>query len=634
MTTGTIPELFEQSVARFGDNVLLWEKKEGSYVGCTYREVHGMVRRFAAGLLSLGIQKGDRVALLSEGRNEWAVAELGILYAGAVNVPLSVKIEESAEIQFRLAHAGCRVAVVSGPQSPKLLQVRAALPDLKLLILLDSQGFPGEQTMSFDTLLSRGESFLSSRRTEFEERLQSVTESDPANICYTSGTTADPKGIILTHRNYTANVDQAFRVLHFPPSFTNLLILPWDHSFAHLVMYLLIRRGASFASVQRGKTPAETLRNIPPNIRELRPCFMLSVPSLAKNFRKNIEKGIRDKGERVDRLFRKALATAYACNGDGFTASRNASWIDRLKYKIFDLILFRKIRENFGGRMEYFIGGGALLDLELQKFFYAIGIPMYQGYGLTEASPVVSANVPERHKLGTSGSVLPDLEVRIRDAEGRDLPAGSLGEIVVRGANVMVGYWRNEKATSEALRDGWLHTGDIGHLDEDGFLSVLGRVKSLMIGHDGEKYSPEGIEETIVAHSRYIDQIMLQNEQAQYTVALLVPNRSAVEEWLAAKGLSLQSREGQDAGLRLLESEIQSYRSGGARNGMFPERWLPSAIAVLEEGFTEQNRQLNSTLKMVRSRIVERHKDRIAYLYTPEGKNLLNPANRAALNGG
>ncbi len=630
----TIPRMFEDSVVRFGGNVLLWEKKGGAYRASTYNEARLQVLRCAAGLLSLGIQKGDRIALLSEGRNEWVIAELGMLYAGAVNVPLSIKIEESAELRFRLSHSGCRIAMVSGTQAQKILRVRDTLPDLKLVILFDGDGSPREQTMSLNTLMVRGDEFLSQRRDELEQRYQSVQESGPANICYTSGTTAEPKGIVLTHRNYTANVEQAYEILPFPPTFTSLLILPWDHSFAHTVMYLLMRRGASLASVQQGKTPAETLRNIPANIREVRPTILLSVPSLAKNFRKNIEKGVREKGQKVDRLFRKALGVAYACNRDGFTRDRGLSLLLRLKYRLYDLLLFRKIRKNFGGRLEYFIGGGALLDMELQRFFYAIGIPMYQGYGLTEAAPIISANVPARHKLGSSGSVLPNLEIRICDDRGNDLPVGENGEIAVRGENVMAGYWKNEKATHEALRGGWLYTGDIGYLDRDRFLYVLGRQKSLLIGHDGEKYSPEGIEEMIVSHSPYIDQIMLHNNQSQYTVALVAPNRAAIEQWLGGRAHSLSTAAGQDLVLDLLEGEINAYRPGGRHAGLFPERWLPAAIAVLAEGFTEQNHMLNSTLKVVRGRVVEHYRDRIAYLYTPEGKNIRNPQNRSALEIG
>jgi long-chain acyl-CoA synthetase len=593
--------------------------------------MQALVHRCGAGLLSLGIRKGDRAALLSEGRNDWIVAELGILFAGAINVPLSVKLEEAAELKFRLAHSGCETAIVSGAQAHKIYQMRGSLPGLKRVIVLDGQDDPENGVYSLQSLLERGREYLADQRREFEEVRRSITGSTPANICYTSGTTADPKGIVLTHGNYAANVEQASAALPFPPSFCLLLILPWDHSFAHTVTYLGIRRGASIASVQVGKTPAETLRNIPVNIREIRPHLMLSVPSLAKNFRKNIERGMRDKGEKIAALFQKALDAAYAYNHDGWTRGRGASLWLRLRYALYDRLIFRKIRANFGGRLQYFIGGGAYLDVELQQFFYALGMPMYQGYGLTEAAPVISANVPLRHKLGSSGIPVVNLDVRICDEQGQALPVGREGEIVVCGGNVMAGYWQNEKATRETIRDGWLYTGDLGYLDEDGFLYVQGRRKSLLIGHDGEKYSPEAIEETIVARSAYIDQIVLFNNQSQYTSALIVPRREAIAGLMAQNQLSCQTVEGQDSALSLIGKEIEAYRKGGRHAGMFPERWLPSAFAILDEGFTEQNHLLNSTLKVVRWRVAEIHKDRLAFLYTPEGKNPHNALNRGCI---
>jgi len=257
---------------------------------------------------------------------------------------------------------------------------------------------------------------------------------------------------------------------------------------------------------------------------------------------------------------------------------------------------------------------------------------MLQGYGLTEAAPVVSANTLSHHKLGSSGRVLPGVEVRICGTDGSELPAGARGEIVVRGENVMAGYWRNDKATADALRDGWLYTGDLGYFDEDGFLYVLGRVKSLLIADDGEKYSPEVIEEAIAENSPYVEQVMLYNNQSPYTTALLVPARDVVVAWLRKQGLSAKTPEGQAAALRLLDGELGKYRDGGVHAGVFPGRWLPSAVAVLGEGFTEQNHMLNSTLKMVRGRIVGHYRSRIDYLYTPEGRTLLNPQNRAIIS--
>ena len=633
MSKRTLPYLLETSTEKYGNNVLMWEKRGDKYEGTTYEEIRDAVHKFAAGLLSLGVQKGDRIALISEGRNDWVISELGILYTGAINVPISVKINELNDLKFRLSHSGCKMVVVSGSQAEKILQIKKDLPDLEKVILLDPLEEYDEDEITIQNLLEKGKDYLSDHEEEFNQVWQNVEESDPANICYTSGTTADPKGIVLTHRNYTSNVEQASAMLDIPEWYLSLLILPWDHSFAHTAgIYTLMKNGASMASVQVGKTPMETLKNIPINIKETKPTFLLSVPALSQNFRKNIEKGIRQKGAKVEKLFQKALKVAYKYNADGWNRGKGLRILLKPLYALYDKILFSKIREGFGGRLEFFIGGGALLDIELQRFFYAIGIPIFQGYGLTEASPVISANVPRKHKLGSSGFIVPNLEVKICDEDGNSLPLGEKGEIVVKGENVMAGYWKNEKATQETLRDGWLHTGDIGYLDKDGFLYVLGREKSLLISNDGEKYSPEGIEEAITAHSPYIDQMMLYNNQSPYTVALVVPNREALLRWLKENNLSCRDEKGQEAALDLIQSEIDKYREGGEYAGIFPTKWLPSAIAVLGEGFTEANGFLNSTLKMVRGKIVEYYQSRIDYLYTPEAKNIKNSQNMTIIS--
>ncbi len=608
---------------------MMWEKRGKAYVGTSYHDIRESVHRCAAGLMSLGINKGDRVALISEGRNDWVIAELGILFAGAINVPLSVKLGELSELKFRIAHSGAAMVIASGSQAEKIRSIRNDLPEVRQLLLLDGGANNSQDELGFEELLGRGEAYLKAYRQEFERRWTTLQGSDPANICYTSGTTADPKGIVLTHRNYTANAEQASSLLPIPEEYCSLLILPWDHSFAHTAgIYTLMMNGASMASVQTGKSAMETLRNIPVNIREVRPQFMLSVPALAKNFRKSIEAGIKEKGERAERLFHRALEAGYKYNGIGIDKGKHSSLRSMAAYRLYDLLLLRKIRRNFGGRLEFFIGGGALLDIELQRFFYAIGLPMFQGYGLTEAAPIISANVPARHKLGSSGAIVPNLELKICDEAGNELRNGRQGEIVVKGENVMAGYWRNEKATGEALRDGWLHTGDIGYVDEDRFLYVLGREKSLLIGHDGEKFSPEGIEEAIADNSRYIDQLMLYNNQSLYTVALLVPNRTSILDYLSAMHLQPHTEEGQVGALRILESEISAYRDGGQFSGMFPERWIPSSFAVLGEGFTEENKFLNSTLKMVRGRITEFYRDRIDFMFTSEGRDILNHQNK------
>lgn len=624
----TIPNLFEESVKKFYNNPLMWQKSNGSYNSISYSEMKEFVYLFACGMLTLKLQKGDRVTLLSEGRNEWVMSELAVLYCGAVNVPVSVKIDELNDLKFRIAHSESKFVIVSQNHLEKIRKIKNDLPDLEKVIVLDNITEKESDEITKDEILFRGKEFLKSYKNEFDKIWQNINENDYANICYTSGTTADPKGIILSHRNYTANVEQATALLPIPEYYVSLLILPWDHSFAHTAgIYTLMKNGASMASVEVGKSQLESLKNIPNNIKEIKPHFLLSVPALAKNFRKNIEKGIKGKGERIEKLFEQALKISYRYNAEGYNKGKGITKIYKPLLKLYDKILFSKIREQFGGRLEFFIGGGALLDIELQKFFYALGIPMLQGYGLSEAAPVISANVLAKHKLGSSGSVVENLQIKICDNDGKELPIGEKGEIVVKGENVMLGYWKNESATKETLKDGWLYTGDMGYLDKENFLYVLGRFKSLLIGSDGEKYSPEGIEEALTEHSQLIEQVMLHNNQNPFTVALIVPNKELVIKKLEELGMSIKTADGQKEALKMIEREVNRFKSGGDLAGQFPERWLPSTIAILGEGFTEQNKFLNSTLKMVRGKITEFYQNRIDFLYTPEAKEICNHQN-------
>jgi long-chain acyl-CoA synthetase len=389
--------------------------------------------------------------------------------------------------------------------------------------------------------------------------------------------------------------------------------------------------GASVATVKVGRTPMETLKNIPVNIQEIKPNVLLSVPSLAKNFRKNIESGVKAKGNFTWKLFNHALNMAYSYNKEGFNKGGITQFWKRPILALYDKILFSKVRQVLGGGLDFFVGGGALLDIQMQRFYYALGIPMFQGYGLSEATPVISANGKEKHKLGSSGALVKPMDLMICDADGKELPVGEKGEIVIRGENVMAGYWKNPKATAETIRDGWLYTGDMGYMDKDDFLYVTGRFKSLLISSDGEKYSPEGIEEEIATNSRYIDQLMLYNNQDPYTVALIVPGKEALKDYVKSLNLEWNTPEGKQKALNLLQDEVNQYKKGGIYADKFPERWLPVAIAVLPEAFTEQNGLMNSTMKIVRGKITERYTAKIKYLYTPEGKNIVNDENLKAL---
>lgn len=627
----TIIELFETAVQKYPDNIYLWEKKQEKYEGTTYSKTREQVLKLAAGLVDLGFKKGDRAALIADGRNDWIISELGILYAGGINVPLSIRLETN-ELAFRLKHSGSKIIFVSKLHAQKVEDIRGELTNLEKVVYIDGKENKGENDVDFTYLINKGEKLRAANADTFDNIWKNIQLNDIANISYTSGTTADPKGIMLSQLNYAANVVQSNGLLDLQTYWKTLAILPWDHAFAHTTcLYVFMFKGASIASVEIGNSPLETLKNIPKNIKEVKPHIMMSVPAYSKTFRKNIEAGIRAKGETLYKVFQFALKVAYKYNGDGSNKGKGLRIFLKPLLAIFDKILFKKIQEGFGGNLLFFIGGGAILDTEMQQFFYAIGLPICQGYGLTEASPVISSNVPDCVKFGSSGKPVKNMELKIVDADGNTLPQGDKGEICIYGDNVMLGYWNNPGATAETIKNGWLHTGDMGYVDKDGFLYVLGRFKSLLIGNDGEKYSPEGIEDAILIHSPHIQQVMLHNNQNPYTVGMLVPDMDVINRELKQRGIEKGSDAAVNETLKLIQNDINQFKKGGKHEGMFPERWLPTAIAVLPEPFTADNKMLNAMLKMVRGKITEHYSKELELLYTPQAKNIENNMNIEAV---
>ena len=595
----TVIDLFERSCEKFPDNPYLWEKKNGKFAATSYMEVKREVLNFAGALCQLGMDREDRIALLSEGCNAWVYSELGMLYAGGVNVPLSIKLTDN-EIVFRVEHSQARFLIVSANFLNRVRGIEGRIGGVEKIIVIHSDINEGKY-VSFELLQREGEIWRGEHKELLNDRIRAVTEDDLVNISYTSGTTAEPKGIMLSHRNYVTNVLQSDSLIQIPAYYRILLFLPWDHSFAHTVgLYSFMYNGASLVSVDYGRSGMEYLRNIPENLQEVKPHILLSVPALAKNFRKNIEAGIKAKGRFTDRFYHLGLKIAYTYNG--FGDDRGRGWKVLLKpwVKLWDALLFSKLRKQvFGGNLRFFVGGGALLDIELQRYYAALGIPMFQGYGLSEASPVISSNTPGRYRFGSSGILVKPIDLKVCDEEGQELPQGQKGELWIKGGNVMAGYWRNEKSTAETIVDGWLHTGDLGYLHPDGWLYVLGRFKSLLIANDGEKYSPEGIEETIAEQSKYIEKQDVESD----------------------------SMDAYRVMLKKIQSELMAYRVGGKHAHLFPERWLPAVVAVLPEALNEQNGMINSTMKVVRAKVYDRFKEEIDYLYTPEGKEITNKRN-------
>ena len=627
----TIIDFVNKYAEKYTDATFLREKVDGVWKETSYLSTREEGRVFAAGLIGMGLQKGEKVALISEGRNRWIFSELGILFAGAVNVPLSFKLESDHDLTFRINHSDSRFVIASESQIEKVRRVISKCPAVEKVIVLDDIELQ-EGEIHYSGILESGKRFLETRSGELEERMASVGPDDYANISYTSGTTADPKGILLTHRNYTANIEQCISVVHIPQGYTMLIILPLDHCFAHVAgFYFMMANGGSIATVPGGKSAVTMLKNIPIAIREVRPHVMLSVPAISRNFRKNIESGIRKKGPKVEKLYNFALDNAIKYNREYWNMGKPCwkMWWRGILKAVFDKLIFKSIRENFGGRMQFFIGGGALLDIELQRYFCAVGMPIFQGYGLSEATPVICANSLGHARFGSSGRTVVPMDIKICDEDGNVLPDGETGEIVIRGENVMAGYWKNPEATAKTIVDGWLHTGDRGYIcpEDSRFLYVTGRFKSLLISSDGEKYSPEGFEDSLTDGSRFIDSSVLYNNQSPYTVVIVVPAKAALADAAKKKGLDPQSEEGRKFQLDIIQGEIDSYRKGGIHEGLFPEKWLPAAVVVADEAFTEQNGMLNTTSKMVRRNVEKHYAERIAYAMTADGKPLHNPEN-------
>ena len=628
----TIIDFVEKYTHEYSELTFLREKVYGVWTETSFRETREEAYKIGAGLLQLGLKKGEKVSLLSQGRNLWITSELGILYVGGVNVPLSIKLTESTDLLFRIQHSESRYVIVSEQQLGKIRQIIDQCPLVEKVIVLDPIADYHENEMPISEVIAMGEEYLKEHAEDFRALYQSIQPDDYANISYTSGTTADPKGILLTHRNYTANVEQGSSVIQCQKGDVMLIILPLDHCFAHVAgFYTMMSYGGSIATVPVGKTAIATLKNIPIAIKEVKPMLMLSVPALARNFRKSIETSIKAKGKMVERLYEFALNNAIKYNKEYWNRGGWQAWRWPL-VKLFDKIIFKAVREGFGGRMRFFVGGGALLDIELQRYFCAVGMPMFQGYGLSEATPIICANSMGHAIFGSSGRIVKPLDLMICDDEGNEVPHGQKGEIVIKGENVMAGYWKNPDSTAKTIVDGWLHTGDMGYVSDKhpGYLWVVGRFKSLLISADGEKYSPEGFEDSLTDGSKYIEQVILHNNQDPYTIVLIVPNKDALKEYVKGLSIDPSTEDGKKAMLQKIQDEVNEYRNG-KYVGMFPEMWLPKAIAVLPEAFTEQNHMVNSTMKIVRGKVEEYYADRIEYAYTLEGKELFNEKNIASI---
>jgi long-chain acyl-CoA synthetase len=636
----TVVTMLRGAAQRYADVPYLSVKTDEGWRSKSFSETEREAREFAAALLARGFRKSETLAILAHGSANWVIGELGTLLAGCTSVPLSVQLLPE-ELPFRLDHSGARALLVSRYTLDKALAVLDRLENKDLeLIYLEDDGVGLEELLAgqspevrgrlhvFRELLAEGRDWLEEHPRALAEIEAGIAEDDVVTISYTSGTTGNPKGIMLTHLNYFANCSDGVIMFDVPEDFRTLVILPCDHSFAHTVaIYAALLRGISISFVDSRGGPMGILRSIPDNLKETNPSFLLTVPALSGNFMKKIRTAIAEKGGIIAALFEAGLRAGVRIHGDGY--NRPPFWV-RVRnaplYGLAERLIFRKVRAIFGNRIQFLVGGGALLDVRQQEFFLALGVPVYQGYGLTEAAPVISSNTPRVHKLGSSGRVAPSVQCRILRPDGGHARVGETGEIVISGENVMKGYFRNPEATAQAVRDSWLYTGDLGYFDGDGFLVVVGREKALLIAEDGEKYSPEEIEEAIVNCSDLIAQVMLTNEQRRYTGALVVLDRDRVGQVLQKGGTA-----GAAALLKTVTASFYSFRQDAYYSRRFPGRWVPATFQIVAEPFSMDNRMINSSMKMVRHRIAEAYGELLEYMYSPGGGSPDNPKNLQAL---
>jgi long-chain acyl-CoA synthetase len=630
--------LDEASVDWANDPYALRKTDQG-YVATTFAQAREKARGFGAWVVAKGYAKGERFAVLGEGSPEWICGEFGLMCAGIISVPLSIKLL-SEEIPFRLDHSESRGILTTHNQLEKVLISFPKVPSQeRIIVYLDEDldwakstaekhGIAADRLFRFSDCVREGTALLIDKASGVESKLdqiaQSVEEGDVVTISYTSGTTGNPKGIMLTHLNYWSNCHDAVALFDNPIHFRTLLVLPVDHSFAHTVgLYTALVCGIALYFVDSRGGGIATLRNIPINLKEANPIFLFTVPSLSGNFMKKIIAGIEEKGGALEKIFKAGIAAGIRWNGNGY---QKTSFLTKagafFPYYLARTLMFKKIiRMVFGDSIKFCVGGGALLDVKQQEFFAALGVPVFQGYGLTEAAPIISSNTPLKHKFGSSGVIAPSVTCKIMRSDGTEAPLGVSGEIAVQGENVMKGYFNNPQATAEALHDGLLWTGDLGYMDKDGFLYVVGRAKAVLIAEDGEKYSPEEIEEAIITSTDLIDQIVVWCDHKKYSCALISLDTAKLQRFVAAKGLSTPQSI-----LDALTKEFYAFKTDPKAKKV-QGAWIPGTFQIIASPFNEKDGTVNSTMKIVRYKVAEVYRELLEYSYSPEGSKTSNPRN-------
>jgi long-chain acyl-CoA synthetase len=588
----TVPRIFLWGVERFDRADALMHKEGGAWKTLSHRDVLERVRAVAAALEAGGVEPGDRVALLSENRPEWAVVDYAVTGMGAADVPLYPTLPAN-QIAYILKDSGAKAVFVSTrEQAAKVAEVRAQLPDVARVIVFDDVGdVPGVERMA-DVLEQGRRAIAEGRATDFRAAAARVEPGDLATLIYTSGTTGLPKGVMLTHWNLASNVAACRQQNALPVSPDDLALsfLPLSHIFERMVDYWYWDAGIPIAY-------AESMEKVVDNFAEVRPTVAVSVPRLFEKVHTKVTGAPGLKG----RIARWAVGVGQEVV-DGRAAGREPSGLLAVKLRLADRLVFGKLRERLGGRMRLFRSGGAPLPVSVAKLFFAAGVPVYEGYGLTETAPVLTVNLPDQFRLGSVGPAIPGVEVRVDEH----------GEILCRGPNVMKGYWNDPAATAEVLdADGWFRTGDVGEIDERGYLRVTDRIKNLLVTAGGKNVAPQPIE-NVASMSPFVAQVLMIGDRRAFPTMLVVPDFENLEPWARSHGIDPSSRAAlaRDPRVRaLLERETLGRLEGFARYEM------PKKITVIAEEFTIDAGLLTPTMKVKRRAVEEKYRDAIEAMY-------------------
>jgi long-chain acyl-CoA synthetase len=586
----TINDLFLRVAAAANPRAVLWQDEFGQWQPISSDQIYQRVRELAKAFLSWGAKKGDRIALISENRWEWAVTDFAALAIGAVDVPIYPTLT-GEQIAVLMADAGCRIAVVSTRlQFDKLNAVRDKT-QIERILMMDPA--PPEGAIAFSSVLAGGDARGGEHDPVFDALVRAVEPKDLATLIYTSGTTGEPKGVALTHGNIAANQTFAPVDFHFDETDALISFLPLSHVTARALDYIMYWFGVQVAYCSQ-------FDKLPQAMREIRPTVFVGVPRVFEKIRQEVERRTA-----LSPVKKRLFAWAVGVGAQHMDTVYDGRKPKSLKWKLADKLVYSKVREAFGGRVKVFVPGGAPLGIDTAKWFASVGIALWEGYGLTETSPVIALNTPLRHRMGSAGMILSNVELKV----------AADGELLVRGPSVFSGYWHKPAANAECFdEEGWFRTGDIGHLDADGFLFITDRKKELLKTSGGKMVAPQPIENKLKV-SLLVAQVALVGDKHKFISALISPNFVALEDWARRNGVEAKSRAELVADSRVIARYGEIVREANASLANFEKL---KRFKVVGEEWSIETGELTPSMKLKRRVITAQYSEAISELYADE----------------